>query len=387
MSYQIYIYTLALKDGFYYVGKTTDPDRRFNEHFNEKGALWTKLHPPLNIIEKESFLVSSTEEEDRWENHQTIKMMTAKGWQMVRGGYWCSIGEIETIKHLQHYGYFSDVNIEDVSFSKREHYIYLLELENNKYYAGHSRNLLSALKKHEKGKASNWTHIHKPIRLLKYQKVVFENGIPNVDMVNEWVLQCGAEHGYENIRGGYFTSVEPELHMKNIQSFLQNKTIHNSRKRSKFIEEFEENNHVIDYDLPLKENERIMVVYVLALEGGYYQISYSSDLNALMLKYEKGKCSEWCKLHTPVKLLEVIPIICPKDRLEIIDELDPIVERYFNEYGAEKVRGGRFPVVNEKLHMKNVFEKYKINKGKYISYAQFTDSSCKSSILPQNVND
>ena len=44
MTYQIYIYTLALKDGYYYVGKTIDPDRRFNEHFSDKGAVWTKLH-------------------------------------------------------------------------------------------------------------------------------------------------------------------------------------------------------------------------------------------------------------------------------------------------------------------------------------------------------
>lgn len=48
MTYQIYIYTLALKDGYYYVGKTIDPDRRFNEHFSDKGAVWTKLHPPVS---------------------------------------------------------------------------------------------------------------------------------------------------------------------------------------------------------------------------------------------------------------------------------------------------------------------------------------------------
>lgn len=47
MTYQIYIYTLALKDGYYYVGKTIDPDRRFNEHFSDKGAVWTKLHLSL----------------------------------------------------------------------------------------------------------------------------------------------------------------------------------------------------------------------------------------------------------------------------------------------------------------------------------------------------
>ncbi len=113
-----------------------------------------------------------------------------------------------------------------------------------------------------------------------------------------------------------------------------------------------------------------MVVYVLALEDGYFHVSYSSDLSALMQKYERGKCCEWCKLHTPIKLLEVIPVICPKDYLEIIDELNPIVEKYFNEYGAEKVRGGRFPIVDENLHMKKVFERYKIEEGKYIEYTK-----------------
>lgn len=76
--------------------------------------------------------------------------MKAKGWQMVRGGYWCNVGEIETIKHLQHCGYFLDIDIKDISFSKREYYIYLLELENNKYYVGYSRSLKSALKRQEK---------------------------------------------------------------------------------------------------------------------------------------------------------------------------------------------------------------------------------------------
>lgn len=345
MTYQIYIYTLALKDGYYYVGKTIDPDRRFNEHFSDKGAVWTKLPPPVSVIEKESFLVSSLEEEDRWENHQTIKMMKAKGWQMVRGGYWCNVGEIETIKHLQHCGYFLDIDIKDISFSKRECYIYLLELENDKYYVGYSRSLKSALKRQEKGTASNWTYINKPIRLLKYQEAVFENGIPDMNMVNEWVLQCGVAYGYENVRGGSFNLLESEQHLGAIQSFLQKRgkgvNVTNFSNYSKLIEDYEKNNPKIDYDLPLNDNERIMVVYVLALEDGYYHVSYSSNLTALMQKYEKGKYCEWCKLHTPVKLLEIIPVICPKDHLEIIEELDPIVEKYFNEYGAEKVRGGR----------------------------------------------
>ena len=56
--------------------------------------------------------------------------------------------------------------------------------------------------------------------------------------------------------------------------------------------------------------------------------------------------------------------------MEIIDELNPIVEKYFNEYGAEKVRGGRFSVVDKNLHMKKVFERYKMERVKYIEYTK-----------------
>lgn len=139
---------------------------------------------------------------------------------------------------------------------------------------------------------------------------------------------------------------------------------------SKLIEEYEENNSMIDYDLPLNDNERVMIVFVLALADGNYHVSYSSDFLTLMQKYERGKCCEWCKLYAPIKLLEVIPVISPKDYLDIIDELNPIVEKYFNKYGAEKVRGGRFSIVDESLHMKKVFERYKIVEGKYIEYTK-----------------
>ena len=52
--------------------------------------------------------------------------MKAKGWQMVRGGYWCNVGEIETIKYLQHCGYFLDIDIKDISLVKESiTYIFL----------------------------------------------------------------------------------------------------------------------------------------------------------------------------------------------------------------------------------------------------------------------
>jgi len=45
------IYVLRLQHLCYYIGKTTSLQRRTQEHFSGNGALWTKLHPPIELIE------------------------------------------------------------------------------------------------------------------------------------------------------------------------------------------------------------------------------------------------------------------------------------------------------------------------------------------------
>jgi predicted GIY-YIG superfamily endonuclease len=47
-----YIYVLELRGGKYYVGKTSDVDHRFQQHKNGTGSVWTRLHPPVKIIER-----------------------------------------------------------------------------------------------------------------------------------------------------------------------------------------------------------------------------------------------------------------------------------------------------------------------------------------------
>jgi predicted GIY-YIG superfamily endonuclease len=45
------IYVLKLNGGKYYIGKTTNPDCRFEQHETGKGSAWTKLYEPLEIID------------------------------------------------------------------------------------------------------------------------------------------------------------------------------------------------------------------------------------------------------------------------------------------------------------------------------------------------
>jgi predicted GIY-YIG superfamily endonuclease/ribosomal protein S14 len=78
------IYTLKLEGGKYYVGKTTNMKRRFEEHRAGKGSFWTKKYRPLQIIKT----VSETSPFD--EDKATKEAMSQYGIENVRGGsYTC----------------------------------------------------------------------------------------------------------------------------------------------------------------------------------------------------------------------------------------------------------------------------------------------------------
>ena len=45
----VYIYVLKLIQGKYYVGKTSNPRFRLDNHFNKNGSEWTRIYKPINI--------------------------------------------------------------------------------------------------------------------------------------------------------------------------------------------------------------------------------------------------------------------------------------------------------------------------------------------------
>ena len=45
------IYILKLQHGNYYVGRSIDPIKRYQEHLNGTGSSWTRLHNPVSLIE------------------------------------------------------------------------------------------------------------------------------------------------------------------------------------------------------------------------------------------------------------------------------------------------------------------------------------------------
>ena len=87
---ETYIYVLELTGGYYYVGKTQNVEMRYQQHCSGNGAVWTRLHGPIRLVE--SYKTSNTFEEDR----KTKEIMAKYGIDKVRGGSY-------TTEHLDRY--------------------------------------------------------------------------------------------------------------------------------------------------------------------------------------------------------------------------------------------------------------------------------------------
>jgi len=86
------IYILKLVGGRYYIGKTNNIARRYQEHLNGEGSAWTRRWPPTT-------LVKTVDATSPFDEDKTVKEYMAKyGISNVRGGSYVS----ETLAAAQH---------------------------------------------------------------------------------------------------------------------------------------------------------------------------------------------------------------------------------------------------------------------------------------------
>ena len=94
----VYIYILQLEKGKYYVGKTTNPKFRLEQHFNSSGSQYTKKYTPLKVLE----IIPNCDDYD--EDKYTLKYMEQYGINNVRGGTFCQLkldkDNLSTIKKM-----------------------------------------------------------------------------------------------------------------------------------------------------------------------------------------------------------------------------------------------------------------------------------------------
>jgi len=79
--------------------------------------------------------------------------------------------------------------------------VYILKLENNKYYIGRTtKNVYERVLDHSKGEAGYWTKLNKPIELIDFK--------PNADKFDTdlYVKKYMDKYGINNVRGGTYSS-------------------------------------------------------------------------------------------------------------------------------------------------------------------------------------
>lgn len=81
--------------------------------------------------------------------------------------------------------------------------LYVLKLDNDKYYIGITLNLNQRLSQHFSGDGSKWTKVHKPINVIEIQ-------INNVDenLENKITLEYMQKYGWQSVRGGSYTKLD-----------------------------------------------------------------------------------------------------------------------------------------------------------------------------------
>lgn len=97
--------------------------------------------------------------------------------------------------------------------SKMNTNIYILELENNKYYIGKTDDVSKRYEQHVNGNGSYWTKINKPISIIKT--------IENCSVFDEdkYVKEYMFKYGINNVRGGTYNQIKIN---DDIIKFLEN---------------------------------------------------------------------------------------------------------------------------------------------------------------------
>ena len=80
--------------------------------------------------------------------------------------------------------------------------VYVLLCEDETYYIGHTLDLERRIAQHFLGRGSGWTMLHPPLRVLD----IYPQGSRELENAVTISLMC--QHGYRNVRGGSWVSVE-----------------------------------------------------------------------------------------------------------------------------------------------------------------------------------
>lgn len=83
--------------------------------------------------------------------------------------------------------------------------VYVLRLQDEKYYVGQSKHPDERIKEHFEGKGSKWTQEHSPVELVKVIQTVTTNWRAALEIEKTLTLELMKVYGWKNVRGGGYS--------------------------------------------------------------------------------------------------------------------------------------------------------------------------------------
>jgi len=203
------LYLLELADHKYYVGQSDDPEFRFLQHSGKQGALWTRKYKPLRIAKIQAVTIPSVSESMLYENWMTLQAMERYGWENVRGGEFLIVESNLLRMSLEHIYDFEANKIRYYVETLKQYLfgncanwlIYVLELNNGRFYIGSCKQLGKAVGGHFNGKSLDWTIDNPVMRVTQVIQVTREMGSYK-EYKNRLLLEYISRYGWDNVRGG-----------------------------------------------------------------------------------------------------------------------------------------------------------------------------------------
>ncbi|MFE7720123.1 GIY-YIG nuclease family protein [Nocardia rhizosphaerihabitans] len=101
------------------------------------------------------------------------------------------------------------VGVKETWFDKHI-WLYVLRLEEGKYYVGMSRDVDRRFKRHSKGKGAAWTRQFKPIEVIRRVDTKLTDEYEVAVLENELTFDMAIQHGLDNVRGGGYCQTKPK---------------------------------------------------------------------------------------------------------------------------------------------------------------------------------
>jgi predicted GIY-YIG superfamily endonuclease len=251
----------------------------------------------------------------------------------------------------------------DWMLEKCTRYLYVLELANDKFYVGQSKDPDKRIRKHFNGSGSAWTRLHPPVKELTRSRLEYVDYRMGELAENELVLQLMHQHGYQNVRGGFFSNTNVEHVEKGLISHgyglvLSAATSSECLANAEciLVPRLPSNPSVLETvtqtSSPTKQNTEYFL-FVLTLEDDCYYVGYSSKPDVRIKRYFSGKGATWTALHKPVGVLTTrsLGLLCESDAATKTADATLSMMKLF---GWRNVRGAAWKSVDPDITFKQL---------------------------------